>query len=258
MTVIGKLQRKNFSESYSEMSLRIAVKTGLRKIGLEVHRFVPASSPTAQIIASLRKFGIDLVLDVGANQGQFALELRSGGYEGNILSFEPLSAVHDQLLRASSSDPRWDVYPRTALGNHDGQIEINIAGNSVSSSILPMLDLHRNAAPESAYLGKEKVEMAMLDTLVGPYLDQSRAAFLKIDTQGYEWQVLEGAKDSLSRFQGVLLELTFVPLYEDQHLWREMIDRLEAEGFSLWAMQPGFTDAHSGQTLQADGLFFRT
>ena len=239
------------------MSLRTAVKKGLRKIGLEAHRFVPASSPTAQIITSLRKFGIDLVLDVGANQGQFALELRSGGYAGNILSFEPLSTAHDQLLQTSSKDPKWEVYPRTALGDHDGQIEINIAGNSVSSSILSMLESHRNAAPESAYLGKEKVEMAMLDTLARPYLDQSRAAFLKIDTQGYEWQVLDGAKNLLSRFQGVLLELSFVPLYEGQHLWKEMIDRLEADGFSLWAMQPGFTDAHSGQTLQADGLFFR-
>jgi FkbM family methyltransferase len=239
------------------MRLNAAIKTTIRKLGLDVHRFIPSGSPTAQIVSSLRKFEIDLVLDVGANQGQFASEIRSGGYVGNIVSFEPLSTAHGELLRASDGDSRWDIYQRCALGDHDGYIEINIAGNSVSSSILPMLESHRSAAPESAYQGKEVTPIKTLDAVAGQYLNNVHAPFLKIDTQGFEWMVLNGARDTLPHIQGVLLELSLVPLYEGQHMWREMIDRLEAEGFVLWALQQGFTDPLNGRSLQVDGIFYR-
>lgn len=80
---------------------------------------------------------------------------------------------------------------------------------------------------------------------------------MKIDTQGFEWQVLDGARTTLPKFQRVLLELSLVPLYEGQHLWQEMIGRLEQEGFTLWALQPGFIDPINGRTMQVDGIFYR-
>lgn len=227
------------------------------RLGLDVHRFTPSSSPTAQIVSSFRKFDIDLVLDVGANQGQFALELRSGGYAGNIVSFEPLSSVFPTLKRVSEDDDKWTIHPRCAVGSKNVEVEINIAGNSASSSLLPMLDSHLLAAPHTAYIGKESVPSLTLDSIAPDYLKKFKNTFLKIDTQGFEWDVLNGAQNILPNIRGVLLELSLVPLYEGQHLWREMIDQMEATGFSLWALQPGFTDAHSGQTLQADGIFFR-
>ena len=228
-----------------------------KRVGLEIRKFSPRSSPVAQIVSSLKHFDIDLVFDVGANHGQFAQEIRSGGYTGRIVSFEPLSTAHLELLRTSSGDRSWDIYPRCALGDSDGEIEINVAGNSVSSSIMPMLESHRSAAPQSAYRGKETVAVKTLDALARPYLDSSRAPFLKIDTQGFEWQVLEGARTALPHIRGVLLELSLVPLYEGQHLWEEIIDRLKREGFNLWAIQPEFIDPRDGRTLQANGIFFR-
>ena len=229
----------------------------LRKLGLEIRRYVPPTSPTEGLVASMRKFDIDLVLDVGANKGQFASEIRHWGYAGRIVSFEPLSQVHGELQQSSAGDPMWEVCPRCALGDHNGEVEINIAGNSESRSILPMLESHRSAAPESAYQGKEIVPVKTLDTVAGQYLKDARAAFLKIDTQGFEWQVLDGARDSLPHIKGILVELSLVPLYEGQHLWREVIDRLEAEGFTLWAFKPVFSDQASGRTLQVDGVFYR-
>ena len=86
-------------------------------------------------------------LDVGANTGQFAQDLRASGYRGHIVSFEPLSDAHAALLVTASWDPLWDVADRCAVGAGDRWAEINIAGNSYSSSLLPMLDLHREAAP---------------------------------------------------------------------------------------------------------------
>ena len=99
--------------------------------------------------------------------------------------------------------------------------------------------------------------MVRLDAVGPMYLADSRRAFLKIDTQGYEWQVLDGACETMSQMQGVLCELSLVPLYEGQRLWMDMIQRLEREGFALWSIQPGFMDPRDGRTLQVDAVFFR-
>jgi len=240
------------------MNFKAVIKTTLRKLGLEIHRYLPPTLPVSSPIGtSLRKFEIDLVLDIGANQGQFASGIRSDGFTGKIVSFEPLSEAHSKLEQVSTSDPMWDAYPRCALGDYNGEVEINVAGNSDSSSILPMLESHRTAAPESAYQGKEVISIKTLDSIAEQYLKEARSAFLKIDTQGYEWQVLDGASETLPYIKGILVELSLVPLYEGQHLWREIIDRLEALGFTLWAFQPVFSDQATGRTLQVDGIFFR-
>jgi FkbM family methyltransferase len=234
------------------------VRTMLRNVfGLDVRRANSVFTPAAQLVASLRKFDIDLILDVGANTGQFASEMRQCGYKGKIVSFEPLSDAYAGLQKACARDPMWEAYPRCALGDYEGEVDINIAGNSESSSILPMLETHRSAAPQSAYQGKEKVALRKLDAVAGQYLKDARSAFLKIDTQGFEWQVLGGARETLPHIKGILVELSLVPLYEGQRLWREVIDQLEAEDFVLWAFRPAFSDSASGRTYQVDGLFYR-
>ena len=243
--------------------LKSIVRNILAFFGLELHWTKPSQPSAAQVsamqvVSSLRKFEIDLVLDVGANIGQFASEIRQCGYAGTIVSFEPLTQAHNELMQSCKDDPKWEAYPRCALGHHDGEIEINIAGNSQSSSILPMMESHQSAAPESAYLGKENVTVRTLDEVARQYLKDARAPFLKIDTQGFEWQVLDGAVDTLPHIKGILVELSLIPLYEGQHLWREMIDRLEAEGFTLWAFKQAFSDQNQGRTLQVDGIFYRT
>ena len=239
------------------MHINNLIKNTLRKFGVEVHRFSPASSSTAQLVTSLQKFDIDFILDVGANAGQFVTEIRSGGYMGNVVSFEPLSSARSALQKAREGDLKWEVYPRCALGDKDGEIEINIAGNSQSSSVLPMLDSHLSAAPHTAYVGKEKVSLLTLDGVAPTYIEKYQNPFLKIDTQGFEWAVLDGATNILPQMRGVLLELSLVPLYEGQHLWEDLVLRMRQEGFTLWAIQPMFTDPHNGRTLQFDGIFFR-
>jgi len=233
------------------------IKQALHAMGIEAHRFHPDTSPLARLMVALRAFDIDLVIDIGANDGQFARELRAGGYSKGIVSFEPLTAAHCRLLQASHGDSAWQVHPRCALGDRLGEIELNISGNSVSSSIMPMLAAHSSAAPESAYLGHEAAPLITLDYVAPLYFEGARAPFLKIDTQGYEWHVLDGALATLPKVRGIQMELSLVPLYEGQRLWRECIERLEADGFVLWALQPVFVDPVNGRTLQWDGLFFR-
>lgn len=237
--------------------LNKTLKKIINSAGHMTYRTHSISNPVYQLFQSLNYFKVDLVLDVGANKGQFASELRTIGFDGKIVSFEPLSEAHKSLNEKSSRDDNWFAHPRCAIGNYDGEIEINIAGNSVSSSVLSMLESHSNAAPDSAYVDHEKTPIFMLDTVASPYLKQAKNPFIKIDTQGYEWQVLNGAEIILPQVRGVLCELSLVGLYEGQYLWQEIIQRMEECGFTLWGLQKGFTEPTSGRSLQMDGIFFR-
>jgi len=237
--------------------VRKKIKKLARSCGIEVSRYRPSTSPELQLNNALNIARINLVFDIGANEGQFASQLRSHGYQGKIVSFEPLTSASRKLHSLANQDEAWVVHNQCAIGAHDGDIEINIAGNSVSSSILSMLQSHSDAAIDSVYVSSEKIPIFRLDSIANSYLEPDSNLFIKIDTQGYEWQVLDGARETLKQAQGVLCELSLVPLYDGQRLWRDIIDRLESEGFMLWALQKGFTDPRTGQSLQMDGIFLR-
>ncbi len=238
------------------------MKTLLKKIakrmGFEVIRSSPSTSHSERMKRLLTHHGINLVLDVGANVGQYGKFLRGFGYSGKIISFEPLSSAYSELEFASRNDPLWTVAARTAIGNADGNIEINISENSYSSSILNILDTHLKAAPKSAYIGSEMVKISKLDSVVKDYVGNGdHSIFLKIDVQGFEMQVLNGATWVLQETKGIQMELSLVPLYKGQVLFREMLDKMEQFGYELHAVLPGFTDSMSGRMLQMDGIFFK-
>jgi FkbM family methyltransferase len=233
------------------------IKSVLRWLGLDVRRYQIATSESAQLKALLDQHRVDLIIDVGANTGQFGQHLRRIGYRGRIVSFEPLPAAWEALRRHAHGDRLWEVAPRTAVGRTSGEITINVANNSVSSSVLPMLDAHHDAAPASRYTGTEVVPMNSLNALALPYLRADTISLVKIDTQGYEEQVLAGAGEVLARAAGVQIELSLLPLYAGQPSFRETVSRLEDMGFQLWAVWPAFTDPRSGRMLQLDALFFR-
>ena len=127
-----------------------------------------------------------------------------------------------------------------------------------SSSVLPMLPSHRDALPEANYIGTEEAPIYRLDSLAPTLLRPSDVAFLKIDVQGYEKQVLAGGKSTVKdRCVGLQLELSLLPLYEGGMLIREALDLVYSLGFTLTGLLPGFTDLRNGRMLQADGIFFR-
>lgn len=237
--------------------LRAIIKSASKRMGLDVKRMLPASNFGLQMARIIIDGGYDLVFDVGANFGQFSAELREFGYKGRIVSFEPLSAAHQRLSAAAASDPAWDVAPRGALGAAAGSTVIHISGLSASSSLLTMKDTHENAAPGSASVGSEHVEITTLDAVAPAYLEGARKAFVKIDTQGFELEVLKGALATLPRIDGMLLELSLVELYEGQPLWTEVIDWLRAQDFALVGLNQGFVDPVRFHTLQVDGIFER-
>ncbi|WP_293767297.1 FkbM family methyltransferase [Sporichthya sp.] len=231
----------------------------LRRQGWQLSRYPVSYNAAHKRSLLLDNLGTRLVVDIGANTGQFATELRTYGYRGRILSFEPLPDAYVELSRNAQRDPGWDTVA-SALGSTDGVIAINVAGNSVSSSPLAMLDRHSDAAPGSAVVGQVRRPIARLDSaLADRRLDhlQHLAPYLKIDTQGFEREVLAGAPDTLKKVSAVELELSLTELYEDQPLYDEIVALLDAAGFRLAGVQPGFWDCQTGETLQVDGLFLR-
>lgn len=229
----------------------------LRSIGFEIKRYNPTYSEAARLRQLLTYLDIDLVLDVGANIGQYRYFLRDFGYSGRIVSFEPLSSAHARLEAIAHRDKLWKIAPRTAIGDRDGEIEVNISANSYSSSVLAVLDNHLSASPGSAYVASETVKLSTLNNVAAKYIGQDDKVFLKIDVQGFERKVLAGATEILPQVRGIQIELSLVPLYEGQLLYREMIEFLEQLGYELYAVVPGFSELKTGKLLQMDGIFFK-
>lgn len=233
------------------------VKSAIRRSGYELTLRTPATDPFLQLLQVIRSQSIDTVIDVGANSGQFASTLRFCGFQGDILSFEPLPDAYRKLERVSSADSRWRIHDRCAVGDTTGSAVINVAGNSVSSSLLPMTEAHSSAASESRYVDTLAVPVIRLDEVAEDYALGSSRCLLKIDAQGFEWQVLDGARITLGSCQAVICELSLVHLYEGQRLWLDVIERFSQSGFVLWALQRGFVDKATGRSLQMDGIFVR-
>jgi len=201
-------------------------------------------------VSSLQHFNIDLIFDIGANKGQFSEKIRASGYKNKIVSFEPLIDAYEQLQITSKNDKDWIIHPRSAVGSHDGTIEINVSKNSVSSSILPMHDNHKQAAPGSVYVDTQETAITKIDSVLELYQKEDSTLFMKIDTQGYESEVLKGATKALEKTKGLTIELSLVQ-------WKDLMSKIESLGFTLWAIQPGFTHPVNGQTLQVDAIFYR-
>jgi hypothetical protein len=120
-----------------------------------------------------------------------------------------------------------------------------------------MLERHRRAAPEALYLREETVDVKTLDEVLGSVSPSTRA-FLKIDTQGYELEVLKGARELLNgRIVGVQLEMSLVPLYEGAPAYEEMLGEMTSRGFRLAWLDPGFRDPKTRELLQFDAAFVR-
>ena len=202
----------------------------------------------------IRHNKISVVLDVGANDGQYGSLLRRNGYSGKIISFEPLLSAFSNLTRISERDPAWKAH-NIALGSEAGYCDINVSKNSASSSLLLMLDAHLRNAPQSQYIGKERIQVETLDKAVR--LENDDIAMLKVDTQGFERQVLEGAAETLKNVSLIECELSLVPLYGGQDLIMPMLDFIQGKGFRPVSFERVFSDPTSGYALQVDGIFCR-
>lgn len=239
------------------MYVRGFVQNLFQRLGWDVRRVGYPSSEEVLLKQFLTVARPNVALDVGANVGQYGLSLRKCGFEGRIVSFEAVAAVHARLSAVAARDHDWLVAPRCALGRSAVESNINVAGNSVSSSLLPMRDAHLQASPNSAYVAREAVRVERLDDVAQPLLAKDARLLLKVDTQGYEEEVLAGADHIIKSVSAMQLEMSVVPLYQGAPDLRRILELCENLGFQLHGLIPGFFEEKSGKLLQMDGLFLR-
>jgi FkbM family methyltransferase len=243
------------SDPENAPALRL-VRRALRRTGFDVVRYGPDHFAHLRRAKLLRDQRVDVLLDVGADVGQYVRELRETGFTGRAISFEPHSSAYAQLERACAVDPAWECR-RVALGAEPGSAELHVAGNWGSSSLLTMEQRHLRAAPESAYTTAEAVPVASLDSLRSELLRPHERAWLKADVQGFELEVLRGAADTLDQVFAMELELSLFPLYDGGASIQEVLAYVDDAGFNLLSVENGFRDGKTGQLLQVDGLFGR-
>jgi FkbM family methyltransferase len=227
----------------------------LNPAGYDIVKY-KTSDPSNIIFDHLRMNKIDAVLDIGANTGQYSLGLRKAGYKGRIVSFEPLAMAYTDLKAKAAHDKNWQAY-NYAIGDIITTSSINVSGHSPSSSILAMTSLHIDALPGSEYINTEKIEIKTLDSVFDTLDLSATKVFLKVDTQGYEKKVLEGAEKSLARIKGIQLELSAFALYEGEDIYYSICRYIEERDFRLVRIIPGFVHKTTHDMLQFDAIFFR-
>ena len=254
------MQHLSNLESTLVQKSRIRIHQLFQKFGFDVFRhplpgydYLCRKEVRAPVLAEQQ---ITLVLDVGANIGKYAQEIRRYGYLGRMISFEPLAAEYQLLAQAAKRDGQWKCR-QLALGGCDGPQVFHVAANSQSSSLLPMCESHREAEPQSAYVGTQQVAVARLDSIASTIMTPDDHIWLKLDVQGYELEVLSGAPQTLSQVRVIECELSLVTLYEGQPLFAQMVEYFESKNFTLVSLENGFRDPRSHRLLQLDGVFVR-
>lgn len=218
------------------------VKTAAQKRG---HHLIPdwklANYPLVQHLRRLfAQYGIDCVLDVGGNQGQYRDLLRQEvGFEGWILSFEPVRKYVLHLQRRSQSDSKWKVFD-FALGAEEGTANINV---TTSPGLNSFLQPSTDALPAFWKNERSETEAVRIKKLDDFYegLKQTlgfQSPYLKLDTQGFDLEVTKGALNSLKDVRALQTEASVQAIYTGMPDWRESVRTMESHGFELSAMFP--------------------
>ena len=196
----------------------------------------------------------DFVVDIGANNGQWISEVRNQGYKGEAVCIEPLKKNY-AILKARN-------FPNTialnyAVGNKNGYTYINVSSNDgMSSSILKLDDYHKSAAPNISFIERKKVKIFKLSKVLKT--NTHKKIFVKIDTQGYELEVLKSInKSNFTNIYAFEIETNLVSTYKNSSMIEDVIKFLRNKGYQPTRIENGFGMPNFGQQLQMDILFIK-
>jgi FkbM family methyltransferase len=240
-------------------SLKVRVRGFLRRLlGIDFgSRHYFRAWELAQDLGELiDRCAVDAVLDVGANRGQFRHFLRrSVGYRGLILSFEPVRACIEALRPQVARDPRWFLY-EFALGRRDETRTLHVSKDSRCSSFL-------DATPETygvplAQAHDEEVSLRSLESVLPEIRKAHRfeRPYLKLDTQGYDLEVVHGAGRALQEFVALQTEMSFLPIYEGMPDYSTSLAEITGRGFDVSNFYPAARD-EAGRSIEMDCLLIR-
>ena len=239
--------------------LKRVIQKAARVVGLHVGRFPPVDSLAYHLRTVLRELEIDCVLDVGAHEGEFAGFLRELGYAGDIISFEPVAASFAVLSKARAADKRWRGH-NIALGADDSELEINIYAGSVFNSFLrPSSDGTTRFRAATELVRVEKVPVRRLEPIIDGILVARPGAriFLKIDTQGYDLQVVRGAGRQLGAIRALQSELAARATYDGMPTLPEALAELDQLGFEVTGLFPVARELDHLRVIEFDCVMCR-
>jgi FkbM family methyltransferase len=230
------------------------VKLCVSSLGYEIHpsdRAHPARRARA-----MENHGIDLVVDVGANEGQYVSWLRAGGYKGRIISMEPDPEVFSRLEQKCRNDPQWNGR-MVAVGAREGVGTLNVSDDSRCSSLLKPQEELVSRIPWAESHRTLETEVVTLDQVWEEFGASVNRLMVKMDVQGFEGEVIEGGGTALRAASLLELEMSLVELYSGGKTMFELLPRVKDLGFELMSINPGYVDRATGQVLDVDVLAFR-
>lgn len=223
----------------------------IHKTGFDLHRYRPA----ADKLSCLHNLNIKSVLDIGANTGQFAKEIRGVLPEAQIYSFEPLKECFEKLNENMKTDKKFRSF-NFALGEKEEKIEMHKSAYTPSSSILEMAEAHKTMFPHTKEHQSEKIEVKTLDGL-SPSLNLQKEILIKVDVQGFEDKVIAGGRETFKKARAVIIENSFVELYKGQPLFDDIYEKLKELGFSYRGSLEEKVDRATGKIISEDSLFVK-
>lgn len=231
------------------MSLVMNIKNVLRRSGYDAVRYHPFWET---FVAPL---GIKNILDIGANVGMFAQDVRSRFPNATVYAFEPLPYCYTKLLETMRGDANFHSW-NVALGSAPGTVTMDQSSFHPSSSIRSMSALHKELYPKSAELTSVSVEVARLDDLMRT-VDLTGPTLIKMDVQGYEDEVIKGGKETIRRASILIIETSFVPLYEGQPLFDDIYRSVQELGFSYRGRRETHYSRITDLPIYEDAVFIR-
>jgi len=229
-----------------------------RLFGYHLEKYPPEGSVFRQLLELFKKYQIDCVLDVGANHGGYALMLRDIGFQDKIVSFEPIPDSFQRLLKNAENDKFWSSH-NFALGSVEGKKEMNVTGGRHFSSFYKpnhfAADQFGNAARVSH---TQEVSIRRLDKVLDEIIPKLNVSsiFLKVDTQGFEMEVLRGAGEWLKKIPVIQTEVSLQTLYENKCDFTESLRELTQLGYDISGLFPVVQDSEM-RLLEMDCILVR-
>jgi FkbM family methyltransferase len=208
----------------------------------------------------LKKHRINCIIDVGANTGQYGNTLRRIGFKGHILSFEPVESTFAQLEIASHLDNDWQIF-RVALGAEDTNMKINRTDSSEFSSFLNPNTQGKALFPKKIKLmAQEDVQVTTLASLWPQLMAgiENPRVLLKMDTQGFDLEVLSGAEEVLEDILVLQSEVSIQPIYKSMPNYKTALSCFEKHGFELSGMFLVSRDKDSLRAIEYDCVMLRS
>lgn len=234
------------------------IQRHLRRLGVDIRGWPSAQSLAFARTRILRSHSNLVVLDVGANVGQWGSAVRESGFRGTIISFEPLPEAFSALTRTMNGDPDWLALPFVVGAQHSAAERFNVASNDgQSSSLLSMTHRHHEIAPDVDIIRSIEVEVVPLDCAEVRQLVGGGSVYLKADVQGSEALVLDGLRGMWPQVMWVEVETWLQEAYDGAPTFWDIAERMISHGFALFALEPGGVSKGSGQQLSVDCIWKR-